>query len=183
MHAALKRYLFVEQPIGAFVVNFVLNAPIAWAVCRGMTTVPLWGQTSVAGDTIATSFILPFLSVLIATPLVRRDVRHGKLPAESLTDSALTRRGLPRPLVARAVALGLGGLVVAAPLAVVALHLAGVTDVPMPGFIWAKAAYGAVLGALLAPTIAMAGVVDALSGERAPDRHAPRDRARSRISS
>jgi hypothetical protein len=78
--------------------------------------------------------------------------------------------------VARAVALGLGGLVVAAPLAVVALHLAGVTDVPMPGFIWAKAAYGAVLGALLAPTIAMARV-DALSGERPTV--APRDRARS----
>jgi hypothetical protein len=29
------------------------------------------------------------------------------------------------------------------------------------GFIWAKAGYAAVLGALLAPTIAMAGLADA----------------------
>ena len=77
MNPELKRYLFVEQPIGAFVVNFLLNALIAWGLCRGMTTVPLWGETSVAGDTIATSFVLPFVSVLIATLLVRRDVRRS----------------------------------------------------------------------------------------------------------
>jgi len=160
MNAELKRYLFVEQPIGAFVVNFLLNALIAWGVCRGMASVPLWGETSVAGDTIATSFILPFLSVLIATPLVRRDVRHGKPSAESRRDSAVSRRRLPRSLPTRAVALGFAGLVVAAPLAVVALMLAGVTQVPMPGFIWAKAAYAAALGAALAPTIAMAAIAD-----------------------
>lgn len=160
MNTELKRFLFVEQPIGAFVVNFILNAPIAWAVCRGMTSVPLWGQPSVAGDTVATSFILPFLSVLIATPLVRRDVRRGKVSAESARDPSLTRRRLPRPLLARAVVLGLVGLAVAAPLAVLALTLARVTQIPMPAFIWAKAAYAAVLGALLAPTIAMAGVAD-----------------------
>jgi len=157
MDRELKRYLFVEQPIGAFVVNFVLNALIAWGVCRGMTAVPLWGQPSVAGDTAATSFILPFLSVLIATPLVRRDVRHGKVSGDG------SPRGprLPRSLVMRAVVLGVVGLVVAAPIAVLALALGGVTGVPMPHFIWAKAAYAASLGALLAPTIAVAGIADA----------------------
>jgi hypothetical protein len=159
MDAELKRYVFIERPIGAFVVNFVLNALVAWGVCGRMTSVPLWGETSVAGDTVATSFILPFLSVLIATPLARRDTRQGKVSAASLSDRAARPR-LPRALVPRAVVVGLAGLMVAAPLAVLALDVAGVTQIPMPGFIWVKAAYAAVLGALLAPTIAMAGVAD-----------------------
>jgi hypothetical protein len=160
MTPELKRYLFVEQPLGAFVVNFILNAAIAWAVCRGMTAVPLWGQTSVAGDTIATCFILPFLSVLIATPLVRGDVRRGKLSPASLRAEAVARLRLPQSVPTRALVVGLGGLVVAAPLAVLSLVVAGVTQVPMPGFIWAKAAFAAGLGAALAPTIAMAGIAD-----------------------
>ena len=157
MDAALKRYLFVEQPIGAFVVNFILNALVAWGVCGGMTSVPLWGETSVAGDTVATSFILPFLSVLIATPLARRDTRQGKVSAESLRERVSR---LPRALVPRAVVVGVASLAVVAPLAVLALDLAGVTQIPMPGFVWAKAGFAAVLGAMLAPTIAMAGVAD-----------------------
>jgi hypothetical protein len=160
MPAELKRYLYLEQPIGAFVVNLLLNALIAWAVCRGMTSVPLWGETSVGGDTIATCFVLPFLSVLIATPLVRREVRHGKLSPVSRRDPAVARRRLPRPLAVRALVLGIAGLVVAAPLAIAGLVLAGVVAIPMPAFIWAKGAFGAVLGALLAPTIARAAIAD-----------------------
>ena len=161
MDTSLKRYIFVEQPIGAFVVNFALNAVIALAVFRDTTTVPLWGQASVAGDTIATSFILPFLSVLIATPLVQRDVRHGKASPEDMRNHGPMLRWLPRPILARALVLGLAGLVVAAPLAVHGLRLAGVTQVPMPQFIWVKATYAAALGALLAPGIAMAAVANA----------------------
>jgi hypothetical protein len=35
-----------------------------------------------------------------------------------------------------------------------------VTQVAMPGFVWAKAAYAAALGAAFAPTIAVAGIWD-----------------------
>ena len=153
-----KRYLYVEQPIGAFVVNLVLNALIAWGVFRGLPAVPLWGETSIAGDTVATSFLLPFLSVLIATPLVRRDVRHGKPPAASLRRLAPSR--WPHGLVARALALGLAGLALAAPIAIATLAGAGVTAIAMPGFIAVKAAFAALLGALLAPTIARAAVTE-----------------------
>ncbi len=163
----LRRYLFVEQPIGAFVVNFVLNALVAWAICRDLPAVPLWGQPSVAGDTIATSFILPFLSVLIATPLVRRDARGGKPPPESLRDLPARPRWLPRPLMARAIVLGIVAMIVASPLAIAPLVLAGVTGIAMPAFVWAKATYAAALGAVLAPTIATAGLADA----RAPRRN------------
>jgi len=156
----LRRYLFVEQPLGAFVVNLLLNALIAWGVCRGLAAVPLWGQPSVAGDTLATAFLLPFLSVLIATPLVRRDARVGKVTPPPGAPDGLAGR-LPRPLLVRALALGILGLAVAAPPPIAALALGGVTAIAMPAFIWVKAAYAAVLGALLAPTIARMGLADA----------------------
>lgn len=164
MDRKLTRYLFVEQPIGAFVVNFILNAAIAWGVFRGASHVPLWGETSIAGDTIATSFILPFLSVLIATPLVQRDVLHGKASPDDVRGYDARVRWLPRQILRRALVLGLVGLVVAGPLAVLGLWLAGVTLVPMPHFIWVKAMYAAVLGALLAPGIAVAAIANARAG-------------------
>jgi hypothetical protein len=155
--AASRRYLFVEQPIGAFVVNFVLNAAIAWALFRGLNAIPMWGDPSIAGDTIATSLILPILSVWIATPLVRRDLHHGKVAREQ----GQLPGWAPRGTFLRSLVFGMLGLVVAGPLAVLVFHLSGVTQVAMPAFIWVKAAYAAALGAAFAPTIARTAIATA----------------------
>src|SRR5262245_37741695 len=74
-----RRYLLVEQCVGSAVVNFAINAAIAWALFRGLERVPLWGDQSIMGDTVATSVILPFITALIVTPLARREVRTGRL--------------------------------------------------------------------------------------------------------
>ena len=78
MSPAHRRYLLVEQGIGAAVFNFALNAGIAWLLFRSQDVVPLWGDRSIAGDTIATSMILPFLTTLIVTPTARRQLRAGR---------------------------------------------------------------------------------------------------------
>jgi len=156
----LRRYLFVEQPIGGFVVNLVLNALIAWGMFRGLTTVPMWGQQSIAGDTIGTSFFLPFFTVLIATPLVLRDVRNGKATPEHVGDRFAVVRRLPRGRLLRALVLGVVVAVIASPLAIQGFRLAGVEGIAMPAFIWVKAAYAAVLGAVLAPWIALAAFAE-----------------------
>jgi hypothetical protein len=161
MTPQLKRYLFVEQPIGGFVVNLVLNALIAWGVFRGLTTVPMWGQQSIAGDTIATSFFLPFFTVLIATPLVLRDVRNGKATPEHVGDRFAVVRRLPRGRLKRALVLGVVVAMVASPLAIRGFAAAGVGEgIAMPAFIWVKAVYAAVLGAVLAPWIALAAFAE-----------------------
>ena len=59
--------------------NFLLNGAIAWLLFRSLERVPLWGQQSIAGDTIGTCFFLPFFTALIVTPLVRRRVRAGSV--------------------------------------------------------------------------------------------------------
>ena len=56
---AHRRYLLLEQGLGSIVINVVLNAAIAWLLFRGLDVVPLWGNQSIAGDTIATTLIPP----------------------------------------------------------------------------------------------------------------------------
>jgi hypothetical protein len=162
MTPQLKRYLFVEQPIGGFVVNLVLNALIAWASYRGMAAVPMWGQQSIAGDTIGTNFLLPFLTVLIATPLVLRDVRNGKATPDHASDRFAAIRRLPRSRFRRALVLGVVVALIASPLAILGFNLAGagVDGIAMPAFIGVKAAYAGVLGAVVAPWIALAAFLE-----------------------
>src|SRR5262249_39811567 len=97
MSPAQRRYLLLEQGVGAGVVNFAINAAIAWVAFRGMTTVPLWGQQSIAGDTIGTTFLLPFITTLIASRLVRGHVRSGRI-AGLAWDSSPLGRWMPRGL-------------------------------------------------------------------------------------
>src|SRR5947207_13222996 len=107
---AQRRYLLLEQGVGAAGFNFLLNAAIAWLMFRGADVVPLWGQQSIAGDTIGTSVILPFLTCLIATRLVRGHVRSGKVaPLGWSRDTQPWLGWLPRGTLARALALGTVG--------------------------------------------------------------------------
>jgi hypothetical protein len=160
MTPQLKRYLFVEQPIGSFIVNFLLNALIAWAMFRHLTALPMWGQESIGGDTIGTCFMLPFLTVLITRPLIGRDIRNGKAVPEQAREQIPLLRHLPPTPVRRGLVLGLAVMIVVAPLLILALRLAGVSSIPMPAFVWVKAVWSAILGALLAPWIALAVVAD-----------------------
>jgi hypothetical protein len=81
MSARHLRFLLLEQGIGAAVVNSLLNGAIAWLLFRSLERVPLWGQQSIAGDTLATCFFLPLIPTLIVTPLVRRRVLAGTVAA------------------------------------------------------------------------------------------------------
>src|SRR3989442_10785557 len=83
---------------------------------RGADVVPLWGQQSIAGDTIGTSVILPFLTCLIATRLVRGHVRSGKVaPLGWSRDTQPWIGWLPRGTLARGLALGGAGPLVFPP--------------------------------------------------------------------
>ena len=75
----------------------VINGAIGWAMFRGVATIPLWGASSIGGDTLGTSFFLPAITCLIVTPLVRGQVRKGAAPA-----FARRARRLAAPVPARA---------------------------------------------------------------------------------
>lgn len=167
--AAHRTYALRDQGIGAAIVNFLINGAIAWLMFRSLAAVPLWGQQSIAGDTIGTGFFLPFITCLIVTPLTLRQVRSGTLPvpAWSRVDHPLLAR-LPRGAAARGAVLGAIGALLLAPPVVFALSALGVGELELWRFIAFKAIFAAILAALVSPLIALAAIGDASSGSRAP---------------
>ena len=125
-----------------------------------MEVVPLWGQQSIAGDTIGTAFVLPFLTALIASVVVRSQVRSGYVPAAALSASSALRR-LPRSLAGRGAVLGILAIVLTGLPTAAALDVAGVGEMAFGDFVLFKAVFAAVLGALVTPIVARAALADA----------------------
>ena len=160
MTDAHRRYLVIEQGVGAGIVNFVLNAVIAWLMFRSLDQVPLWGQSSIAGDTIGTTFFLPFLSTLIVTPLARQQIRNGRLPAVDWDCRASALRRLPRRTFVRGLALGLAGVLLVAPPSLYVLNAVHLEQLAFWPFIVFKATFAALLGAAVTPFIARRALED-----------------------
>jgi hypothetical protein len=156
-----RRYLLLDQGVGSVVVNLAVNAAIAWLLFRGATTVPLWGSQSIAGDTLATAFLLPFLSTLIASAVVRGQVRSGYVPRLSLSDGSPLQR-LPAGLAGRGAVLGGLGLLTAGLPTAAGLDAIGVADMAFGDFVLFKAVFAAALGAVVTPVIARVALADVL---------------------
>lgn len=156
MEAHHRRFLLLEQGIGSAIFNVVLNGLIAWALFRHLEVVPLWGQESIVGDTLGTSFFLPFFTALIVTPLVRRRVRKGGIDGLGWTRESHSLLGwLPPGTFRRAATLGFLTLIVVGPLAVLALHLFSVEQLAFWSFVAFKAAFAGALALLVTPVISL----------------------------
>jgi hypothetical protein len=147
-----RRFLMVEQGAVPSVFNLALNGVIAWALFRSVASIPLWGESSVGVDLLATGFLLPFLTCLIVSALVARDVRSGKvpaLPAEGLPSS----RWSQRPASQRALLLGVAGVLFGALPLVWALHLGEAGPFAVAPFVAFKAVWAAMLALLVTPIV------------------------------
>jgi hypothetical protein len=153
LSAAHRRLLLVDNGIGAAVFNFALNAAIAWLLFREVAQVPLWGQSSVAGDTLITAFLLPFLTCLIVSRLVARQVEQGRIPRLSGGERAASAWSARSPLQ-RGVLLGAASVALAAVPVVAALSLSGSAGFALWPFIGFKAAFAACLAAIVTPLVA-----------------------------
>ena len=88
MSPAHRRFLVLEQGVGSVVVNLAINGAVAFLMFRGAASVPLWGQQSIAGDTVGTTFLLPFITCLVVTKLARAQVRAGRVAPFARKNSA-----------------------------------------------------------------------------------------------
>lgn len=157
-----RRFLVVDEVIGSSIVNFAINGALAWLTYRSLPSVPLFGRTSMAADTAVTALVLPLLTALIGTPLVRLGVARGKLPrpdapppsrAPSRSLSRSLSRWRPRSSVARGLVLGVASLLWVAAPCILVFALVGPASLPTARFIWVKASFAAALGALVTPLI------------------------------
>ncbi len=109
---------------------------------------------------LATASILLFIVALILIPLNRRKVSKGQLAAIQWDDgSAVHRllRRLPHKLFGRAVAFGLAGLLVIAPLSLLALMVLGIETFEGPSYAVFKGFWaGAVAASMVCPMILLA---------------------------
>src|SRR5262245_22662591 len=150
------RFLVLEQGIGSAVFNFLLNGAIAWLLFRHLEQVPLWGQQSIAGDTMATCFFLPFLTTLIVTPLARGRVRAGSLSGLPWSRETHPPLGwLPHGTLKRGLVLGLITTLLIGPLTVVLLQWANVHELSFWKFVWFKAVFAALLALIVTPIISI----------------------------
>ena len=162
LELAHRRYILIEQGIGSAVFNLLLNGAIAWFMARSLERVPLWGtDLSIAGDTIGTTFLLPFFTCLIVTRLARGQVASGRLPPVSWRRDAHAALGrLPARTLPRALVLGVATLIAVAPVAVWALTALEVTDLGMWRFVAFKALFAALLAAIVTPIVALGALGD-----------------------
>lgn len=161
MTSAHRRYLVLEQGVGAGVFNTILNAGIAWALFRTLPSVPLWGSQSIAGDTFATCFVLPLLTCLIVTRLAHREVDRGRLPTPSWSRRTHATLGrLPTTTGRRALVFGAVSMLLFAPPTCAVLALLGTTDLGLTQFITFKAIFAGGLAAIVTPIIAWCALGD-----------------------
>jgi hypothetical protein len=157
--AAHRRFLLRDAILIAAVANGALNALFAWFFTLSEDEVPqakapLVGGTSVLVDSVATCFVLPFLTTLVITTVIWKEMRAGHLtriarPASSLVD------GLPGTRLRRAAVIGLLCLLVFGPISAIGVLLFDYGDISVGEFIAYKTIFGIVLGAIVTPLIAM----------------------------
>ena len=157
-----RTFLIVEEVVGSSIVNFSINGAIAWYLFRSARTVPLWGWSSIAADTLGTAFILPVLTALFAGFLVRRQVKRGKLAP--ISDADRRPAWARRSSFVRGALLGLAAMVLAAAPVVLVFALVGPASLSPWGFIWFKASFAAGLGALVTPLLGWWALLDASCG-------------------
>ena len=156
------RFFLVDYGLLPFVFNVLLNAGIAWLFFMSLSSVPLWGPQSIAGDTIITCFLLPCIACLICTPLIRGETRRGRIPRNDVP--AGPGHWIARFTASakkRSVLFGLIGLALAAPLSIAALTLSGVDAMSLTTFVWFKGLFAGTLAAVFVPWIAAAALHDA----------------------
>lgn len=162
--SAHRRFLVRDALIIAAVANAILNALIAWLFTFSEDEIPqmkapLIGGPSVLVDTVATCFVLPFLTTLAITTVIWGEMRKGHLTKLARTPGSWAER-LPKTRLRRATWIGLICLVIFGPLSAAGVLLFDYGDISVGEFVAYKAIFGIVLGAAVTPWVAMVAFGD-----------------------
>ena len=155
------RYLVVGQAIIPIFINVAVNVVLGILAFSGSVTVSTWAiDKGAVADSVGTCFFLPFITCLIATPIVRRHVARGAVSPISMRDLPRWLLLFRRTLLVRAIMSGIAGLtLMAGPVFAVYWIMAGET-IPTGSFLVIKATFAGVLGVFVTPLIALVAMTD-----------------------
>ena len=161
---AHRRFLIRDALLIAAVVNAALSALIAWLFTFSEDEIPqakapLIGGPSVLVDTVATCFVLPFLTTLVITTVIWGEMRKGHLTKLARAPGSFADR-LPKTRLRRATIVGGICLLIFGPISAAGVLLFDYGDISVGEFVLYKAIVGVVLGAAVTPWIAMVAFGD-----------------------
>jgi len=165
---AHSKYLLFEQGIGSVILNFIIHGMIAWVGFRSMDFVPLWGLQSIALDTVITAFIVPFLTVLIVTPITHWYVRKGRMPYlewSRVSHPVLAR--LPVSIFYRSIVVTVICMVLSCVVLVLGFMVPGINQLSFKAFFIFKIIFAGALAGILAPIVALCALGENKKGSNA----------------
>lgn len=155
MRSSVGRYLLWQVVPFAALVNVGINAIAGRALYPPGHAVPLFGATSIAGDTLVGGFLIGLFTFLGAVPSGRREARSGRVRGGGRSAAWLGwtgRHPFLGALVFAAVTTALDGLVVAA------LDMLGIRALEREAFVSFKVAFAGVLGVVAAVVATLLGI-------------------------
>jgi hypothetical protein len=161
-----RRWLIVNALGVTAAINVVVNLGVAWLGTRGAHSVALWAtplaRPSTIADTVGTTFVLPFMTTILCTHAVQREIRTGgipPLPHESNVRRFIGR--LPRRVLPRALRIGWWSALTIGSAALVMLVVTQFGSLSVPSFLLFKVVFAVGLGLVVTPVIALAAMCHA----------------------
>lgn len=149
-----RRFVFLEQGLVPVVFNFFFSGFIAWLVFQSMASVPLWGQTSLGLDLLLTAFLLPFLTTIISSAVINKQVIAEKVPPLYF-DFQKGMSWLHCSPVKFGISYGLFCVVFCALPMVWILSLSNLQSLPVDSFILFKSVWAALLSLWVSPVVGL----------------------------
>jgi hypothetical protein len=167
-----RRWIVVKAIFATAAINLVINATLAWLSVQDQDGVPLWGaplaETTTFWNVVGTLFLLPLITCVLVTRIVRRDVGSGSLASLSrLRATYGWLAALPSTPWRRGVAFGAIALVALAPPLTLVLVASGFPELTRGQFVAYQAVFTVALGAVVTPVIALYAMADPSAASRA----------------
>lgn len=155
------RYLLIGQAIIPFFINVIVNIVIGVLSFGGQKSVATWAfDKGAVADTIGTCFFLPFITCLIATPIVHRQLVTGVASRIPLTDMPRWVRWMNGPMMLRSTKFGVTGLLLLTGPVYGLYYLFAGDSIETFRFIALKAILSGLMGVIVTPLIAFVAMCD-----------------------
>jgi hypothetical protein len=163
-HSQPRPFSWGLTAFAAGVINVIINAPLGWFMVRDGVRLGVWTLPGVGPDLVGTAFGVAFGTALVVPWQIRKQLERGQLLPPPLAER--WRRmfaSWPRSTMLRAFNLGVWGVLLFAPLPLLALYALDVTSLDRVAVTLLKGGFAFIEGALVTPVIAAAATVPAKS--------------------